>query len=133
MFTGLIEDLGTVLWIRATDNGTQLQLAAPGIADDLREGDSVSVNGCCLTVAARRNEQLTFDLLQETLSRTNLRALRRDSRVNLEFKDHPHSNRNDAGWKKLFQALNLEIIEEKQFKTLLVFRQVIYVLKKSEL
>lgn len=84
MFTGLVENLGTVLWIRATEKGTQLQLAAPGIAEDLREGDSVSVNGCCLTVAARRQEQLTFDLLAETLARTNLRALRRDSRVNLE-------------------------------------------------
>lgn len=84
MFTGLIEDLGTIFWIRATEKGTQLQLAAPGIAEDVREGDSVSVNGCCLTVAARRGEQLTFDLLEETLLRTNLRALRRESRVNLE-------------------------------------------------
>jgi riboflavin synthase len=47
-------------------------------------GDSISVNGCCLTVTAHRAEQITFDLLQETLQRTNLKNLRRDSLVNLE-------------------------------------------------
>jgi riboflavin synthase len=84
MFTGLIEEIATVLWIRATDRGTQLQIAAPGICDDVRRGDSISVNGCCLTLKAHRHEQLTFDLLEETLDRTNLRTLRRDSQVNLE-------------------------------------------------
>jgi riboflavin synthase len=84
MFTGLIQEIGTVLWIRATDRGTQLQIAAPGISETIHRGDSVSVNGCCLTVTGRRREQLTFDLLEETLDRTNLRSLRRDSHVNLE-------------------------------------------------
>jgi riboflavin synthase len=84
MFTGLVEDLGTVLWIRATDRETQLQISAPRIAKEIRKGDSVAVNGCCLTVTAHRGHQLTFDLLQETLDRTNLRSLRRDSVVNLE-------------------------------------------------
>ena len=84
MFTGLIEEIGNVLWIRATERGTQLQVAAPRIAEDIRRGDSVSVNGCCLTVKTRREEQLTFDLLEETLDRTNLRMLRRDTPVNLE-------------------------------------------------
>ena len=84
MFTGLVEDLGTVLWIRATDRETQLQISAPRIAKEIRKGDSVAVNGCCLTVTAHRGHQLAFDLLQETLDRTNLRSLRRDSVVNLE-------------------------------------------------
>jgi len=84
MFTGLIEEVGSVLWIRATDRGTQLQIAAPLIAQGIHRGDSVAVNGCCLTVTRYRGEQVTFDLLEETLDRTNLRALRRDSRVNLE-------------------------------------------------
>ena len=84
MFTGLIEEVGNVLWIRATDRGTQLQIAAPGIAPYIRGGDSIAVNGCCLTVTARRAEQITFDLLDETLDRTNLKGLRRDSAVNLE-------------------------------------------------
>ena len=84
MFTGLIEEVGRVLWIRATDRGTQLQLAAPQIAEGVRKGDSIAVNGCCLTVKARRDDQITFDLLEETLDRTNLRTLRRESPVNLE-------------------------------------------------
>ena len=84
MFTGLVEEVGTVLWIRATERGTQLQIAAPKISEQIRRGDSVAVNGCCLTLTARRGDQLTFDLLEETLDRTNLRALRRDSPVNLE-------------------------------------------------
>src|SRR5207244_2512343 len=84
VFTGLIEEVGRVLWIRMTDRGTQLQLTAPKLAAAVAVGDSVSVNGCCLTVSARREEQLTFDLLEETLDRTNLKKLRRDSPVNLE-------------------------------------------------
>ena len=84
MFTGLIEEIGSVLWIRVTDRGPQLQISAPRIAEGIRRGDSVAVNGCCLTVASHRLDNLTFDLLEETLERTNLRNLRRDSRVNLE-------------------------------------------------
>lgn len=84
MFTGLIEEVGQVQWIRATKRGTQLQIAAPGIAEELKKGDSVAVNGCCLTATALREGNLSFDLLQETLDRTNLRTLRRDSPVNLE-------------------------------------------------
>ncbi len=84
MFTGLIEEVGSVLWIRASKGGTQLQIAAPLIAQDLRQGDSVSVNGCCLTAETIGDGNLTFDLLKETLARTNLRALGRDSPVNLE-------------------------------------------------
>ena len=85
MFTGLIEEVSSVLWIRATDRGTQLQIAAPQISAGIRKGDSVAVNGCCLTVGTLRGEQLTFDLLEETLNCTNLKALRRDSPVNLEL------------------------------------------------
>ena len=84
MFTGLIEEVAKVLWIRMTDRGTQLQVAAPGLAAEAVVGDSVAVNGCCLTVSARRDDQLTFDLLAETLDRTNLKQLRRESLVNLE-------------------------------------------------
>ncbi len=84
MFTGLIEEIGNVLSIRASDRGTQLQISAPRIASDVHTGDSIAVNGCCLTVASRRRERITFDLLSETVSRTNLGALRRDSLVNIE-------------------------------------------------
>jgi riboflavin synthase len=84
MFTGLIEEIGKVMWIRATERGTELQIAAPGIARNIRTGHSVAVNGCCLTVKGHRAEQVTFDLLEETLERTNLKSLRRESLVNLE-------------------------------------------------
>ena len=84
MFTGLIEEIGSVLSIRATKRGTQLQVAAPQIANRIHAGESVSVNGYCLTVNSHRGENLTFDLLAETLARTNLKTLRRNSRVNLE-------------------------------------------------
>jgi riboflavin synthase len=84
MFTGLVEEIGTVLWIRATERRTQLQITAAGMANETRKGDSVAVNGCCLTVTSQRGNNLTFDILEETLDRTNLRHLRRDTPVNLE-------------------------------------------------
>lgn len=84
MFTGLIEEVGSVRWLRATKSGTQLQLSAPLLTTDLQEGDSVAVNGCCLTATNLRGSHITFDLLGETLARTNLRALRPESPVNLE-------------------------------------------------
>src|SRR5438270_13684561 len=84
MFTGLIEEIGTVLSICAAEKGTRLQITAPKIASQARTGDSVAVNGCCLTVALAREDELTFDLLQDTLDRTDRGALRGDKQVNLE-------------------------------------------------
>ncbi len=84
MFTGLIEEVGSVIAVRASDHGAQLQIAAPQIAKKIRSGDSVAVNGCCLTLGSWRGDQLTFDLLEETIDRTNLKVLRPDAPVNLE-------------------------------------------------
>jgi len=84
MFTGLIEEVGSVIAVRASDRGTQLQIVAPQIAKKIRTGDSVAVNGCCLTLSSRPGDQLTFDLLEETIGRTNLKVLRPDTPVNLE-------------------------------------------------
>jgi riboflavin synthase len=84
MFTGLVEEVGYVRSIRTVGDGTRLLLAAPFVSRDLRPGDSVAVNGCCLTATEIRDENLTFDLLQETIVRTNLCDLRNDSPVNLE-------------------------------------------------
>jgi riboflavin synthase len=84
MFTGLVEEVGTVLSLRATEKATQLQVSAPELADSVRLGESVAVNGCCLTVTVQRREGLTFDLLRETLNRTNLGTLRPGGQVNLE-------------------------------------------------
>ena len=84
MFTGLIEEVGRAVALPASDRGAQLQIDAPRIAKKIRRGDSISVNGCCLTLASRRGNRLTFDLLQETIARTNLKNLHRNDRVNLE-------------------------------------------------
>src|SRR5213594_3280479 len=84
MFTGLIEEVGTVVAMRASDGGARLQIAAPRTAKQARTGESIAVNGCCLTLTSRRGNRLTFDLLQETIARTNLQKLRRNDPVNLE-------------------------------------------------
>jgi riboflavin synthase len=85
MFTGLIEEVGTVVGLRTNDAGNRLEVAAPTLAGKVRVGDSVAINGCCLTVASRAGNQLTFDVLQESLARTNLKNLEPDSGVNLEL------------------------------------------------
>jgi riboflavin synthase len=84
MFTGLIEEVGSVLEIDVTDRGTQLQIVVPALAETIQIGDSVALNGCCLTATARHGDRLIFDLLGETVDRTNLGNLRQGSRVNLE-------------------------------------------------
>ena len=84
MFTGLIEEVGRVAAVRADNRSTRLQIAAPQIAKQTRTGDSIAVNGCCLTLASRRGNDLTFDLLEETIARTNLKKLLRNDQINLE-------------------------------------------------
>ena len=84
MFTGLIEAVGKVLAIRGTDGGTQLQITARQLTEEIGIGDSIAVNGCCLTVSAHRDDELIFDLLEETIARTNLKNLQRKQLVNLE-------------------------------------------------
>jgi len=84
MFTGLIEDVGRVVSAHATKHHMQLQIAAPRIAKQVRSGESIAVNGCCLTLTLRRGNRLSFDLLEETIARTNLKALLPNRCVNLE-------------------------------------------------
>jgi len=84
MFTGLIEEVGSVTAVGASKNGNQLRIAAPRIAKKTRRGDSLAVNGCCLTLNSRRGDELIFDLLKETIARTNLKNLQRKQLVNLE-------------------------------------------------
>ena len=85
MFTGLIEEVGSVLTLETSDRRqTQVQIAAPRLSEKIQIGDSVAINGCCLTVTARSGDSISFDLLEETLARTNLKTLRRNDRVNLE-------------------------------------------------
>lgn len=84
MFTGLVETLGTVRRVDADADGRTLVLAAPAIAAELTVGESVAVNGACLTVIAHDAETCTFQAGPETLRRTNLSELAGGDRVNLE-------------------------------------------------
>jgi riboflavin synthase len=88
MFTGIVEETGTVERIRSAANSIQLVVAANRCGQGLKPGDSVAVNGCCLTVTklarSPRRSLLHFDLLRETWERTNLKSARTGSLVNLE-------------------------------------------------
>lgn len=85
MFTGLIEEVGTVVTLDLSRDQKRLDISAPKLSGKVRLGDSVAVNGCCLTVARSESERLSFDLLQESLDRTNLKNLLCGGRVNLEL------------------------------------------------
>ena len=84
MFTGLIEQVGTVIALNTSESGNQLKITAPRIAKKIRRGDSLAVSGCCLTLNSHRGDELIFDLLEETIARTNLKNLQRKQLVNLE-------------------------------------------------
>ncbi|HVM62971.1 MAG TPA: riboflavin synthase [Verrucomicrobiae bacterium] len=84
MFTGIVEEAGVVERIRAGKRSTELTVRAPGVGRSLRIGNSVAVNGACLTVVGARGGVLRFDVLVETLRRTNLEFARRGTLVNLE-------------------------------------------------
>ncbi|MBO0699941.1 MAG: riboflavin synthase [Zavarzinella sp.] len=83
MFTGLVESLGTVTRVADTGAGHRLTIS-DRIAESLSLGESVAVNGACLTVVEVRGEEFDFDVGPETLNRTNLVRLRAGDRVNLE-------------------------------------------------
>ena len=84
MFTGLVEETGTLISLDRSETGARLTVRAPLVSSDTRIGDSIAINGCCLTVVVRDGETLAFDLLAETLARTNLGALQNGAAVNLE-------------------------------------------------
>ena len=84
MFTGLVREVGEVVWLRRGGQTVQLLVKGPRTASRARIGESVAVNGCCLTVTAQRDDQCMFDLLEESLQRTNLGQLKPGSPVNLE-------------------------------------------------
>ncbi|MCS6776473.1 MAG: riboflavin synthase [Chloroherpetonaceae bacterium] len=84
MFTGIVEEMGTVVANEREERSARLTLVAPTTHAGVRVGDSVAVNGCCLTVVQVKGDQLTFDAVPETLHRTNLGTLKPGDRVNLE-------------------------------------------------
>lgn len=84
MFTGLIEDLGQVVRLERTGGGAVLTVATQLATADLRIGDSIAVNGACLTVTTQRADLLSFDVSLESLDRTTLGGLISGDRVHLE-------------------------------------------------
>jgi riboflavin synthase len=84
MFTGLIEDVGRVVRIERPGAAARLTVAAGFSPDEVGLGDSIAVNGACLTVAEKNGAVLTFDVSPETVARTTLRHLKSGSPVNLE-------------------------------------------------
>jgi riboflavin synthase len=84
MFTGIIEELGTVVSLGERAAGSRLTVRCSIVVDDLREGASIAVNGVCLTAVELQRNGFSADLAPETLRRSNLGALRPGARVNLE-------------------------------------------------
>ncbi len=85
MFTGIVEELGTVEALDQLDgDAARLRIQGPTVTKDARHGDSIAVNGCCLTVVDVENDSFTADVMHETLRRTSLGALGNGSPVNLE-------------------------------------------------
>ncbi|HKF83791.1 MAG TPA: riboflavin synthase [Solirubrobacterales bacterium] len=88
MFTGLIEDIGTVETIDRTGDGARLRIASQ-LATDLALGDSIAVNGCCLTATAVDGDRFDTEAMNQTLEITALDSVEQGSRVNLELAMRP--------------------------------------------
>lgn len=84
MFTGIIEEVGTVASVATAGGGREIRMGARVVLDGLREGDSVAVNGACLTVTEIHGDGFSVHAVGTTLGRTTLGALAAGARVNLE-------------------------------------------------
>ncbi len=85
MFTGIVEEIGTVTAIRKTGNAIRLGIRTGITFDDLKTGDSLCVNGVCLTVTSLQNNKVVFaDVSPETIRKTGFSQLKTNSKVNLE-------------------------------------------------
>jgi riboflavin synthase len=84
MFTGIVEELGTVEAVERLSDAVRLTVRAVAVLEDTGLGDSISVNGCCLTVSERTDSSWTADVMAETLAKTGLGTLVAGDRVNLE-------------------------------------------------
>lgn len=84
MFTGLIEEIGEIYSVRRNGSSFALSVRAKTVMGDLKPGDSIAVNGVCLTVTGLRDFLFTADVMSETLERTSLKEVKAGSHVNLE-------------------------------------------------
>ena len=84
MFTGIVEELAQIKTIKKESQGIRLTIAAKIVMDDLKIGDSISVNGVCLTIVDKDKDSFCMDLVDETLNKSNLGELATGDYVNLE-------------------------------------------------
>ena len=84
MFTGIVEEVGDIVAIRRGAQSAVLTIRASKVLEGAKIGDSIAVNGICLTVTGLSDGAFTADVMHETLNRSSFAALRRGSRVNLE-------------------------------------------------
>ncbi|MGW1467954.1 riboflavin synthase [Streptomyces sp. NPDC002308] len=84
MFTGIVEELGEVTAVEELDDASRFRLRGPVVTEGAKHGDSIAVNGVCLTVVETGEHEFTADVMAETLKRSSLGALTAGSRVNLE-------------------------------------------------
>ena len=84
MFTGIVEEVGVIKSIRRGSSSAVLEIAARTVLEDIHLGDSIAVNGVCLTATSFTGGSFTADVMHETLDRSSLASLRPGSRVNLE-------------------------------------------------
>lgn len=84
MFTGIVEELGTIEAIEDQGDAVRLSVRGPLVTGDANLGDSIAVNGCCLTVVTSGEGVFTADVMRETLAKTSLGTFASGTRVNLE-------------------------------------------------
>jgi len=84
MFTGIVEETGTIVDFREGEGSWRLRVKAEQVMEDLKDGDSLAVNGCCLTACEISGDEVEFDLLGETVNRTSIRDYSAGMAVNLE-------------------------------------------------
>lgn len=85
MFTGLVQEIGKIVKIKKVGGGIRLTTGAPKSTSDLSVNDSVAINGCCLTVVSKTENDFVVEAVEETLKKTNLGELTQGSFVNIEL------------------------------------------------
>jgi len=134
MFTGLVEEKGKLINKIKTGDGYQLVISAVKVMEDLRVGNSISVNGCCLTVVRIEGKSFSVDTIEETLKKTNLGALKIGDEINLErplkadarlgghfVLGHVDTTGTVAEVKELSNSHFMKIIFPENFKKFLIY------------
>jgi riboflavin synthase len=134
MFTGLIEETGSLTEKTKTGEGYQLSFSASKVMSDLEIGSSISVNGTCLTIVKKTGSTFAVDVIEETLKKTSLGALKANDKVNLErplkadarlgghfVLGHVDTTGKIEDIKELSNSHFIKISFPKEFKSLLIY------------